>query len=261
MIQTSSVQSATARRSSLLTALPPLLLGLGTLLKALIIGAPWYTVPSWRLVAGIAAEALAAAALAIGGLLVLLRRLPDWGYTWLGAALAVVAMGIKVLAEERAEIGLPLISPAADAVIGVLLLLAGLAALVVAALRGWSQASLVSIGLSSVLALSLCSTAGNAPFHRYDLVLLAGPLGLTIAGLAYLYVRRAGPVRLVIIAVIGLVEVGAAWLASQAWQDWLLSQGRPSPLLPFLVLLTGSLLAGPVLGLLAQPLRRAVRRG
>lgn len=260
MFQATSVQSGTARRSSLLAALPPLLLGLATLLKALIIGAPWYTVPSWRLVAGIASEALAAGALAIGGLLALLRRLPDWGYTWLGAALAVVTLGISVLAEERAESGLSLISPAADAVVGALILLAGLAALVVAALRGWPQAGLVSIGLSSVLALSLCSAAGNAPFHRHDLVLLAGPLGLTIASLVYLYARRPGLVRFVAIAAIGLAEVGAVWLASQAWQDWLLRQGRPSPLLPFLVLLTGSLLAGPALGLMARPLRRAFRR-
>jgi hypothetical protein len=227
--------------------------------KALVIGAPWYTVPSWRLVAGIGAELIAGAALATGGLIALLRRLPDWGYTWLGAALALVALGTQVLAEERAERGLSLISPAADILIGLLILLAGLAALCAAALRGRRQAGLVSIGLSTTLALSLCSTATNAPFHRYDLALLAGPLGLLTAGLTYLYARRSGPVGVAALAVIGLANVGATWVVNQAWQTWLLARGRPSPLLPFLALLTASLLAGPVLGLSAQSLRRVVK--
>jgi hypothetical protein len=242
---------------SLVAALPPLILSLGILLNALIVGAPWYTVPPWRLYLGIAFELLAAAVIAIGGAVALWRRLPDWGYTWLGSALMLLALGIKVLAEERAETGQFLISPAGDIVVTVLVFLAGLAALVAAALRGWAQAGMVSIGLATTLALSLCATATNAPFYRYDLALLAGPLGLLTAALTYLYARRPGLVRLTAIAAIGLAGIGVSWAVSQAWTSWLLSREQSSPLLPFLILLVGSLFAGPCLGLLAQPLRRA----
>ncbi len=260
MFDTTSAHEKAERRRSFLAALPPLLFGLGFTLMALVVGAPWYTVPTWRLVVGLAIELTAAAALAVGGLVALLRRLPDWGYTWSGAALMTLALGINVLAEERAETGHSLVSPAADVVVGVAIVLAGLVVLLIAALRGWPQAGLVSIGLSTTLALSLCSTATNAPFYRYDLALLAGPLGLLAAVLTYSYIRGTGPMRIAAIAAIGLANAGTACVVNQAWQTWLLSRGRPSLLLPLLVVLAGLLLAGPLLGLCAPPLRRVVKR-
>lgn len=249
------------RREALLAALPPIILGLGILVNALVVGAPWYTVPTWQLAVGIAAQLIAALVLLGGGLLALLRGLPDWGYTWAGAALTTVALGVNVAAEERAEVGLPLISPAADIVIVVLLMLAGLIVLFLAARRGWAQAGLVSIGLSAVLALSLCATATNAPFYRYDLALLAAPLALLIAALIYLYARRPGPARIAAIVAVGAAGAAAALIVDRAWRTWLAARGLPSPLLPLLVVLIGSLLAGPALGVSTQFLRRVTQRG
>jgi hypothetical protein len=260
MLGTRYPQDRLDLRQALVAAVPPLLFGLGIALKALIGGGPWYALPLWRLAAGLSAELISAAALFAGGLIALMRGLPDWGYTWIGAALTTLALGLNVLAEERAESGLPLVSPAADIAIVVLLLLVGLTVLCLAALRGWSRAGLVSIGLSTVLALSLCSTATNAPFYRYDLAFLAVPLGLLTAALTYLYARRPGPVRIVAMVAIGLASVAVALLVSQAWESWLAARGRPSPLLPLLVLLAGSLVAGPALGAFAPLLRRAIRR-
>lgn len=252
--------SESDRRRVLLAVLPPLLYGLGIALKALIIGAPWYTVPAWRLVAGIAAELLAATVLVVGGLVALVRRLPDWGYAWSGAGLMTLALGLQVLAEERAETGQSIVSPAVDLAMGALIVLAGVLVLLIAAWRGWPQAGLASIGLSTTLALSACSSATNAPFHRYDLALVAGPLGLLAAALTYCYARSTGTIRVAAIAVIGLANAGAAWIVNRAWQAWLVARGRPSILLPLLVLLAGSLLAGPLLGLFVPPLRRVVKR-
>lgn len=252
--------SESDRHRVLLAALPPLLYGLGITLKALIIGAPWYTVPAWRLVAGIAAELLAATVLVVGGLVALARRLPDWGYTWSGAGLMTLALGLQVLAEERAETGQSIVSPAADLAMGALIVLAGVLVLLIVARRGWPQAGLASIGLSTTLALSACSSATNAPFHRYDLALVAGPLGLIAAALTYGYICGAGPIRVVAIVAIGMANAGAAWIVNQAWQAWLVARGRPSVLVPLLVLLAGSLLTGPLLGLFVLPLRRVLKR-
>ncbi|MGD1992307.1 MAG: hypothetical protein PVI59_03855 [Anaerolineae bacterium] len=253
-------------RQVLLSALPPLLLGLGVVLNSVLISVPsssarWYTVPTWRLVASIGVGLLSAATLFVGGLIALLRGLPDCGYTWAGAGFATLALGLNLVAGERAELGLPLISPAVDIVILVLLLLAGLVLLGWTALRGWPQAGLVSIGISTVMVLSLCGMATNAPFYRYDLALAAGPLGLLTALLIYIYVRRPGIVRIAAMVGIGLSSIATTVMVNQAWRTWLATRGQPSPLLPFLILLTGSLLAGPVLGVSAQFLRRAVKRG
>lgn len=261
MLGTGRSQKQLDKREAFLAALPPILLGLGILVNALVVGAPWYTVPTWRLAVGIATQLTAALALLGGGLLALVRGLPDWGYTWAGAALTTVALGVNVAAEERAEVGLPLVSPAADVVIVILLMLAGLTVLFLAARRGWSQAGLVSIGLSAVLALSLCATATNAPFYRYDLAILVAPLALLIAVLIYLYARRPGPARIAAIVAVGGAGAAAALIVDQAWRAWLAARGRPSPLLPLLILLIGSLLAGPALGVSTQFLRRATQKG
>jgi hypothetical protein len=258
--------SIASRRQALVAALPPLLYGLGIAMKEPVTGGAWYAVPPWRLAAGVAMVLIPAAVIAIGGLFALVRRLPDWGYTWVGAALMGLALLVKTLAEERADQGQFLISPVGDAAVGVVVLLAGLAVLIVAALRGWQQAGMVSIGLSATLGLSLCATVAVPPFHRHDLALLAGPLGLLVAVLTYAYARGPGSARglgltrIVILASVELVNVGLTWMADQAWQAWLLARGRPSPLWPLLVLLTGSLAAGPFLGLLGRPLRRALGR-
>ena len=50
--------------------------------------------PPWRLIAGVAVGLAPAAVIAIGGLIALVRRLPDWGYAWVGALLAGPLMSL-----------------------------------------------------------------------------------------------------------------------------------------------------------------------
>jgi hypothetical protein len=50
---------------------------LGIALKEPVTGGAWYAVPPWRLAAGVAMVLIPAAVIAIGGLLALVRRLPD----------------------------------------------------------------------------------------------------------------------------------------------------------------------------------------
>jgi hypothetical protein len=167
-------------REALIAALPPLLFGVGGALA----------VSSGQLAISVAAWLLVAAVLIGGGLLALVRRLPDWGYTWLGAAMMVVVLLVKALAEELAETGRFVISPAGDAALTGVVLLVGLVVLLAAALRGWQRAALVSIGLSSTMGLSIGYTLGNRPFQRYDLALMVVPPAVLISGLTCTCVAR-----------------------------------------------------------------------
>ncbi|MDY6877379.1 MAG: hypothetical protein SWK90_14405 [Chloroflexota bacterium] len=247
-------------RQALVAALPPLLFSLGIALSWQVIGVPWHTAPPWRLITGVVVGLAPAAVIAIGGLIALVRRLPDWGYVWVGAAMMGLVLLLKVLAEERAEVGVFLISPVADIIVMLVILLAGLVVLSVAALRGWPHAGLMSIGLAATLGLSLFQMVAVPPFYRLDVALLSVPLGLLVAALTYVYARGADLARIAVLVGVELVNVGIAWAADRVWHDWLLARGQPSPLLPLLVLLTGALLAGPLLGLLGRPLRGVLRR-
>jgi hypothetical protein len=238
------------RREALIAALPPLLFGVGSGLAA----------SSGQLAISVAAWLLLVAVLIGGGLLALARRLPDWGYTWLGAAMMVAVLLVKALAEELAETGRFLISPAGDAAVTGVVFLVGLIVLIAAALRGWQWAGLVSIGLSSTLGLSIGNTLTNRPFQRYDLALMIVPLGLVISALTYLYVRGKDVARVAALIGVWCVNSGIIGMALRVWQPWFATRERPTPFWPVLLLSTGMLLAGPFLGLLRLPLRRLLRQ-
>ena len=250
-----------SRRQALISALPPLLLGLAIVSTSLIVWGPWLGAPSWRLIAGVVVGLIPVVVLAIGGLVAIAKRLPDWGYTWSGAGLMGFTLLVKTLAEEQADSGASLISPAAEMALGAFLLLAICALLGVAALRGWRQAGLVSIGFSTMTSLSLYSAVTVPPFNRHDLALLAAPVALLIAGLTYVYCRghRGDVGRAAVLVSFGLLNVCTLWVANAAWESWLLANGRPSPVLPLFVVLTGMLMAGPVLGALWLPIRRTIK--
>jgi hypothetical protein len=243
------------RCHAILASLPPLVFGLGLVATLLLIGPRPLSVPRWQLMLGVAPGALAAAAIFGGGLLAAVRRLPSWGYTWLGAAVAAVLLSAQVVSEELAESGTTL-PPAAEAIAGAGVVLGGLVAVVVAARRGWAQAGLVSIGMASMLGLAVCHSASAGPLHRHDVAALVAPLGLLSAALSYIYVRRPGSARVVAVFGVWCLNAVSVWLANRVWQDWQLAHGRPSFVLPMLVFLTGVLLIGPFLGWMGEALRR-----
>jgi hypothetical protein len=230
--------------------------GLGIALAALAVGASYQTAPLWRFNISIVVMLIAVVLLPLGGLIAVARRLPGWGYTWVGAGLMGVFLVLFMLGDDREF----LISPASDAAVAVLLLLAGVVALGAAALRGWQQAGLVSLGLSATLGLSLCFFVTAGPFSRYDLGLLAAPLGGLVAALVYAYVRGTNLTRVAVLADMGFVDAGVLWMAEQVWNPWFASHGQPHSYLPLRVFLMAPLMVGPLVGLAGRPLRRVIER-
>jgi hypothetical protein len=254
-----SVWYLKSQRHAILASLPPLLFGVGLAAVLLLVGPRPQTVPQWLLMLGVVPGALAALGILGGGLVAAVRRVPDWGYAWVGAAVMVFVLSVQVIGEELAESGITL-PPVAEAIVGVTVIVGGLLALGIAARRGWAQAGMVSIGLASMMGLSVCYSASSGPLHRHDVAVLAAPLGLICAVLCYAYVRRSGLVRLGAILGVWCLNALGIWLASRAWQDWQLAHDRPSFAVPTLAFLTAALLVGPLLGGLAEVARRLPRR-
>ena len=247
------------RREALMAALPPFLLGCGITLGALVIRYPWHEVPRWRLYAGLLVILLPGGAIALGAAWAILRRFPSWSYTWVGTAAMGCLMFVKTMAEERADEGLPMVSPLVDNLIAVFLVLGIAVLLGYAAWRGWRHAGLLSLGFTTSISLGTLQAVTAAPFNRYDLALLAILLGLSMSLFAYLYVRKGDLGRVVAIAGYCLLNTAMLLVARSVWQPWLSERGLPSPVVPLFVLLTGAVLVGPVAGLVGRPLRRVMR--
>jgi len=244
------------RRNAIIASLPPVMLGLGITLGALVVWEPWYAIPRWRLITGFVIMMLPGLFIGLGGLWALIKHLPSWGYTWIGASAMGLLLFVKTMAEEQADFGLPMVSPIVDIVIAILLLLGIAALLVFAAWRGWRHAGMVSLGFATMVGMASFSMTTAAPINRYDLALLAAPVGLVMSSLTYLYVRKGDLGRLIAITGFGLLNAVMLLIVSRAWD---MPAVHAFPVLPFLVVLTGALLVGPIAGLIGMPVRRVLR--
>jgi hypothetical protein len=248
------------KRLATMAALPLLLISLGIAGASLVSGGPFYTISITRFMVSLAILLVPVAAIAIIGLYALYRRMPDWGLTWVGAGYMGFLLLIKTASEELADFGRFITTQTGDVILVSLVLLAGLVLVSVAALRGWQRAGLLSIGLAGMLGLSLFLSVTSAPFYRHDIALMAAPVGLLFAALTYLYIRHPGHSRIIVIAFIGLANLGMTYAINSVWQSWVPMQNKPSPLWPLMILLTAALLSGPMLGIFIQPIRRRFRR-
>ena len=244
------------RRDAIIASLPPLMMGLGIALGALVIWEPWYTIPRWRLMSGFAIMVFPGLLIGLGGFWALIKRVPPWGHTWVGAAGMGLVLFVKTIAEERADFGLPMISPVVENVIAILLLVGIMVLIGVFAWQGWRHAGMVSLGFATMAGMASFSLATAAPLNRYDLALLAAPVGLVMSLLTYLFVRKGDLGRVISIVGFGLVNAIMLLVIAAAWD---LPSPRIFPALPFLVVLTGALLVGPITGLVGRPLRKVIQ--
>jgi hypothetical protein len=244
------------RRDAILASLPPVLFGICIALGALVVWEPWYTIPRWRLLTGFAIMMLPGLIIGLGGIWALIKRVPPWGHTWIGGATMGLVLFVKTIAEERADSGLPLLSPVMDIVITIIFLI-GIAVLIgVFAWQGWRHAGMISLGFATMVGMSSFSMVTAAPLNRYDLALLAAPVGLVMSLLTYLYVRKDDLGRIITIVGFGLLNTVMLLVVAKAWE---LPSVHAFPVVPFLVVLTGALLVGPLAGLVGRPVRKVIQ--
>jgi hypothetical protein len=244
------------RRDAMIASMPPVLMGFGIALGALIVWGPWYTIPRWRLWTGFAMMMLPGLIIGLGGVWALIKRVPPWSLTWIGAAGMGLVLFVKTLAEEQADAGLPLLSPVLDNIIAILLLLGIIVLIGLSAWQGWRHAGMVSLGFATMAGMASFSMATAAPLNRYDLALLAAPVGLVMSALTYLFVRKGDLGRMITIVGFGLLNAVMLLVVAKAWE---LPTVRAFPVIPFLVVLTGALLSGPIAGVIGRPVRKVIQ--
>lgn len=247
-------------REIIVALLPPILLGTGITAASLITGKPWYTLPQWRLTLSIVVLLASGAIIGCGAIYALFRRLPDWGYTWLGTALMGTLLFIQTITGELVDEGKLIISSSTELILALLLMIVAIAIGLISSWRGWQRAGLFSISLVATFALALWQAVVAAPINRFDVAIFALPLALVIAGLIYLYMTRNDRTRALVLVGIMATGVFAILIATTAWNDWLGTTGKPSPLVPLLVLITIMLIAGPIAALVIQPIRNHFQR-
>ena len=195
---------------------------------------------------------LASLTLVIGGVVAVARRLPLWGYTWIGTTVMVVVSALVVAADD-----LPyLVSPVIDVLIMMALLLLLGAALGGAGRRGPLLGGLAGLSTTMILSTIVVSWASNPPINRLDVGLLVGPLGLVYGGLIYGFVTGPTARRVALLAVGGSlclammvgVEYGIFW-------QWRVSHGQTGQPLILLIVGLAILAFGPAAGLIFQRLR------
>ncbi len=248
-------------RGTLWAVAPPFLFGLGISLYSLVGAGPLDSTPLWRTVLSLTLGLLPALLIGAMAISALIRRIPDQYWVWVGSGYLGFVLFVEVVSEERAEMGKTILSPTADSAIAAILLAAGAALMIIAALRGWRQAGMLGIGLSGTLGLSLFVSATAAPFYRYDLALAAAPAGAIFSALALAYLQSSSPAARAAALVGSLaMNILCLSLANPAWGDWMHAQGRPGLDLPLLVLSAVLLLISPLLRLITSPLERALGR-
>lgn len=248
-------------RDSLWAVAPLFLFGIGISLNSLVRGGPYYSIPSWRLVLGVALGLLPMLLIAAMSINALIRRIPDGYWVWVGAGFMGFTLFVETVSEERAELGKAILSPTGDTFIAITILVAWTALIITAALRGWRQAGLLGMGLSGSLGLSFFLSATAAPFFRHDLALAAAPIGALFSLLAFVYLRSSsGAVRTGTLAGSLAINLFSIAVANRAWADGMSVQKGAAPTL-LLVFSAGLLLSSPLLWLIKRPLERALERG
>jgi hypothetical protein len=241
-------------RQDIWMAIPPLLLGLGVAVAALVRTDVWYRLPTWQLWTSVALTLLPGLIVGAGGLLALIRGVPDWGITWIGCGFMGFVLATQVMLGELVDEGTITLAPNVDTAIGLAFMLTGLVILVVLAMRGWARSGLFTMAAAATMGLSLLQSVTAAPINRDDLALLAGPLGLLFAILILIYIRKRGANRWFALLATAALNIGAIVIATSAWSGWRSPPELGAMVTALLVLMTGLLAAGPISGLLMRPI-------
>ena len=244
------------KKNAWLAALPIILFGFSITLTWWIIGGPWYEATESTLKVALFAGLAVGALVALGGFAAIIKRFPDWGFTWLGADV----LGFLLLIKGAAEDGHLPISDTVGMVIMLAAMFFTAFQFIIASLRSWQVAGLISIGMSTAMVMANVHMMAIGPYHRVDLAVLGLILGMVFSALTYFYCRWKPKAQIVLLVIIGVLNISVTWLANTIWADHLEKMLKASPFLPMVLILVLILLATPATEIIGRFLRKYLKR-
>jgi hypothetical protein len=133
----------------------------------------------------------------------------------------------------------------------------------IAPLRSWLSAGLISIGISTTMALANAHMMAIGPYHHVELAVLGLVLGLVFSVLTYFFTRAKPAVQGTILLIIGVLNIGITWLANIVWTAHLEKLVKPvpvknSPFILMMIILALMLIVTPVAGIITKFLKKFI---
>jgi hypothetical protein len=228
------------RRTTVLSAIPPMLIGLSISITWFIIRGPWYTSSESTRKLAILIGSIPVILIVIGCIWALLKKLPAWSATWLGTAITGTALVIQSLAEDLTFFS-GLYGYILIAVFGII----SLVIVIAIALRNTQQAGLLGIGLSSVITLFQCHVLSVGPTHHFWIGMAAILPGLLFSTTAYFFLRTTQMKdQGIILLGTAILNISGVWLSANIYSPYLVQQGKNSFAFPLAVIVCIALVSG-----------------
>ncbi len=226
------------KKDRILAVLPPMLFGLGISLTWGIVAGPWYQAGEATRTTAILVGLIPVVLIAGVGMWGLLKKIPVWTPAWYGVDICGSLLAMQVLADNDPTLfNNPLIL--AGSILGILALL--IIAIIIA-LRGWEQAGLLGIGLSSTICLFHGHTLSAGPINRVDIGMLTVLAGCCFLALSYLFIKAEKTwQRVAILAITAGLNITAVAFTARMYSIELNGQSFFTPLA---ILITVALASG-----------------
>ena len=225
------------RKDTIAAVLPPTLFGLGISLTWGIMAGPWYQAGESTRTTAMLVGLIPITIMAGVGIYGLFKKMPAWSPVWYGVDICGFLLLQALADNDPTFFNDPLVLTASILGIAALLIIA-----ISIALRGWEQAGLLGIGLSSTICLFHGHTLSAGPINRADIGILTVLAGGCFSALSYLFIKAEKTwQRVAILAVTaGLNITAVAFTARMYSVEW----NGQSFFLPLAVLITVALASG-----------------
>lgn len=169
-----------SKKDTIFAVLPPVLFGLGISLTWGIIAGPWYQATEATRTTAVLVGLVPIVLIAGVGIWGLFKKIPAWSPVWYGVNICGALLAVQALADNSPTlINNPFVMT--GSILGCLVLLV---IAIKIALRGWEQAGLLGIGLSSTICLFHGHALSVGPINRVDVGILTVLGGLCFSMLS-----------------------------------------------------------------------------
>lgn len=244
-----------SKKDRILAVLPPMLFGLGISLTWGIMAGPWYQTGEATRTTAILVGLIPVVLIAGVGMWGLLKKIPVWSPVWYGVDICGALLALQALADnDPVFFNNPLVLVGSILGIVALLIIA-----IIIALRGWEQAGLLGIGLSSTICLFHGHALSVSPINQVNAGMLTVLVGLCFSALCHLFIKaeKIWQRAALLLVTAGLNITAVAYTAN----IYSMERNGQSFFLPLVILITIALASGLLVQLAKISYRKIFAKG